>query len=120
MSDVARRLKDALLTKRAALIGGALACFGVAALLFLLAADVARWRDAMPADDVRYLATPEQEGLWQPGLRLPEGLSKGVLGEGSAPFVARAAEYARSIGRVVVDAARARHLLGIGKPGAAG
>ena len=90
MSDVARRLKDALMTKRAALIGGALACFGVAALLFLLAADVARWRDAMPADDVRYLATPEQEGLWQPGLRLPEGLSKGVLGVGEDADLRRA------------------------------
>jgi 3-keto-5-aminohexanoate cleavage enzyme len=40
-------------------------------------------------------------------------LSKGVLSEGSAPLVARAAEYARSIGRVVVDAGRARQLLGI-------
>jgi 3-keto-5-aminohexanoate cleavage enzyme len=40
-------------------------------------------------------------------------LSKGVLAEGSAPLVARAAEYARSIGREVVDPARARELLGI-------
>lgn len=40
-------------------------------------------------------------------------LSKGVLSEGSAPLVARAAEYARSIGREVADPARARSLLGI-------
>jgi 3-keto-5-aminohexanoate cleavage enzyme len=38
-------------------------------------------------------------------------LSKGVLSEGSAPLVARAAEYARSIGRTPVDPARARVLL---------
>ncbi len=38
-------------------------------------------------------------------------LSKGVLSEGSAPLVARAASYARSIGRMPVDPARARTLL---------
>ena len=38
-------------------------------------------------------------------------LSKGVLSEGSAPLVARAAEYARSIGRTPVDPARARAIL---------
>jgi hypothetical protein len=80
MRDVPGRVKDALLTRRAALIGGALACFGVAALLFLLAADVARWRDALPADDVRYLASPEATDLWQPDTRLPAGLSSGALG----------------------------------------
>jgi 3-keto-5-aminohexanoate cleavage enzyme len=40
-------------------------------------------------------------------------LSKGVLAEGSAPLVARAAAYAQSIGREVVDPGRARQLLGI-------
>ena len=40
-------------------------------------------------------------------------LSKGVLAEGSAPLVARAAAYARSVGRSPVHAARARELLGI-------
>jgi 3-keto-5-aminohexanoate cleavage enzyme len=40
--------------------------------------------------------------------------SKGVLSEGSAPLVARAAAYARSIGREPVDPARARALLGLG------
>ncbi len=38
-------------------------------------------------------------------------LSKGVLAEGSAPLVARAATYARSIGRTPVEPSRARALL---------
>jgi 3-keto-5-aminohexanoate cleavage enzyme len=38
-------------------------------------------------------------------------LSKGVLSEGSAPLVARAAAYARSIGRNPVEPARARQML---------
>ena len=41
-------------------------------------------------------------------------MSKGVLAEGSAPLVARAAAYARSIGRTPVDPSRARALLGLG------
>jgi 3-keto-5-aminohexanoate cleavage enzyme len=40
-------------------------------------------------------------------------LTKGVLSEGSAPLVARAAAYARSIGRAPADPARARKLLGL-------
>jgi 3-keto-5-aminohexanoate cleavage enzyme len=40
-------------------------------------------------------------------------LTKGVLSEGSAPLVARAAAYARSIGRTPADPARARKLLGL-------
>jgi 3-keto-5-aminohexanoate cleavage enzyme len=40
-------------------------------------------------------------------------LSKGVLSEGSAPLVARAAAYARTIGRTPVDPARARNILGL-------
>jgi 3-keto-5-aminohexanoate cleavage enzyme len=40
-------------------------------------------------------------------------LSKGVLSEGSAPLVARAAAYARSIGRTPADPQRARALLGV-------
>ncbi len=38
-------------------------------------------------------------------------LDKGVLAQGSAPLVARAAEYARSIGRSPVSPARARAML---------
>ena len=44
-------------------------------------------------------------------------LEKGVLAEGSAPLVARAAEYAKSVGREVVDPARARKILGIAAAG---
>src|SRR5204862_4102540 len=40
-------------------------------------------------------------------------LSKGVLAEGSAPLVARAAAYAKNLGRRVVDPSEARKLLGI-------
>ena len=42
-------------------------------------------------------------------------LSKGVLAEGSAPLVAQAAAYARTIDRPVVQAPRARALLGLGR-----
>jgi 3-keto-5-aminohexanoate cleavage enzyme len=42
-------------------------------------------------------------------------LSKGVLAEGSAPLVTRAAMYARSIGRTAVDPQRARELLGLAR-----
>ena len=45
------------------------------------------------------------------GLEDNISLSKGVLSVGSAPLVARAAEYARGIGRTPVDPARARALL---------
>jgi 3-keto-5-aminohexanoate cleavage enzyme len=44
-------------------------------------------------------------------------LSRGVLAEGSAPLVSRAAAYARSVGRTPVDAQRARQLLGIARQG---
>jgi len=40
-------------------------------------------------------------------------LDKGVLSEGSAPLVARAASYAREVGREVIDPERARRILGI-------
>lgn len=42
-------------------------------------------------------------------------LDKGVLAEGSAPLVARAAAYAKEVGRAVADPARARQLLGLGR-----
>jgi 3-keto-5-aminohexanoate cleavage enzyme len=38
-------------------------------------------------------------------------MSKGVLAEGSAPLVARAAAYAKSIGRTPVEPSRARAIL---------
>ncbi|NUQ72416.1 MAG: 3-keto-5-aminohexanoate cleavage protein [Polyangiaceae bacterium] len=40
-------------------------------------------------------------------------MEKGVLSEGSAPLAARAAAYAKTVGREVVDPDRARTLLGI-------
>jgi 3-keto-5-aminohexanoate cleavage enzyme len=40
-------------------------------------------------------------------------LEKGVLSQGSAPLVKRAADYARSIGRSPVEPPRARALLGV-------
>jgi 3-keto-5-aminohexanoate cleavage enzyme len=40
-------------------------------------------------------------------------VSRGVLSEGSAPLVARAASYARTIGRAPADPAQARKLLGL-------
>ena len=40
-------------------------------------------------------------------------ISKGVLSEGSAPLVTRAATYARSLGRTPVEPDRARTILGI-------
>jgi 3-keto-5-aminohexanoate cleavage enzyme len=40
-------------------------------------------------------------------------LSKGVLAEGSAPLVARAAAFATSIGRTVAEPVRARTMLGL-------
>ena len=40
-------------------------------------------------------------------------LQKGVLAEGSAPLVAQAAAYARSLNRPIANAARARELLGL-------
>lgn len=43
-------------------------------------------------------------------------LDKGVLSEGSAPLVARAADFAKGIGREVVTPDRARILFGIGQP----
>ena len=40
-------------------------------------------------------------------------LAHGVLAQGSAPLVERAATYARSIGREPADPARARRILGL-------
>lgn len=42
-------------------------------------------------------------------------LEKGVLSEGSAPLVERAASYARSLGRTPVSPARAREILGLSR-----
>jgi len=57
--------------RRIGLVAGAATCFALAAVLFALAADVARWRAAFAADDVRWRAVPEEPGLWQPRARAP-------------------------------------------------
>lgn len=57
----------------------AVACFALAALGGLLAADVARWPDAFLTGDVRYRVAPEEEGLWRPDQRVPGGLAKRLL-----------------------------------------
>lgn len=75
-------MKRIFLTRRSALISGALACFLPAAVLFVLAADIARWRDALPADDVRYQVTPEAADLWQPEAIIPLGTARVLLGLG--------------------------------------
>lgn len=66
--------------RRIAVLAGAAACLALAAVLFLLAADVARWRSALAADDVRWRAVPEEAGLWRPAARLPGDPSSLLLG----------------------------------------
>ena len=48
--------------KRPAMIAAALACLALAAGLAIVAADVARWQDALPAGDVRYRVEPDDAG----------------------------------------------------------
>jgi len=62
------------------LVGGALACFALAAALLLLAVDVSRWREALRGGDVRYRVMPEEAGLWRPQQLLPLGLARSLLG----------------------------------------
>jgi hypothetical protein len=76
------RVDDVLLTKRAALVAGAVACFLLAAFLFVFAADVLRWRDAVPAGDVRYVLEPEADGIWEPDTLLPGGVARTATGVG--------------------------------------
>jgi hypothetical protein len=58
----------------------ALGCFVLAALLALLAVDVARWPGALRSGDVRYRVAPEQQGLWRPAQRIPAGVAGRLLG----------------------------------------
>lgn len=55
-----------------------LACLVGAAALFALALDVARLRSALPADDVRYRASPG-ERLWEPTELAPGGAARRLL-----------------------------------------
>jgi 3-keto-5-aminohexanoate cleavage enzyme len=73
------------------------ATWGVAAL--------GRWQQPMTELAIRL------GGNARVGLEDNIFLTKGVLAEGSAPLVARAAAYSRSVGREPADPARARKLL---------
>ena len=70
------------LLTRAGLLAGAVACLVLAVVLAVLAVDVTRWRDAVPAGDVRYgvAIDEDQQGSWEPSTRLPRGLSGALLG----------------------------------------
>ena len=73
-------MRRVLLSKKAAMVGGAFACLTLAVVLFLLAADVARWRDAIPADDVRYRVTPAADDLWKPETLMPFEAARALVG----------------------------------------
>jgi hypothetical protein len=62
------------------LIAGAVACLAFAALFFLLAADVDRWRAAVATGDVRYRVSPEGTDLWTPKTLVPAGAAETLLG----------------------------------------
>jgi hypothetical protein len=70
------------LRRRIALGAAAAACLAFAAVLFLLAADSARWRDAFGPDDVRYRGAPEERTLWHPGTLVPGDPAGLLLGVG--------------------------------------
>ena len=59
---------------------GCLVCVLLAAGLALLAADVARERDALAAGDVRYRVAPTDPRLWNARTRMPFSAASDVLG----------------------------------------
>jgi hypothetical protein len=67
------------LLTRGGLVAGALGCLALAAVLALLALDLGRWRDAVPAGDVRYGAAVD-DGTWEPSTLLPRGATGALLG----------------------------------------
>ena len=67
------------LTKRAALVAGALVCMALAAGVALLATDIARWRDALPAGDVSYRVSPDDSDLWGTSELIPFGVARKLL-----------------------------------------
>ena len=66
--------------KRVLFAAGAAVCIALASALVLLAIDIGRVSDAMAADDVRFRAEPEGEGLWQADTIMPFALGERVLG----------------------------------------
>jgi hypothetical protein len=83
--------------RRAVLLVAALAALALAALLAVAAVDVARWRDALPAGDVRYRAASQEPDLWVPSTIAPTDVSRTLLGVGED------VEYRRAL-RAVRDA----------------
>lgn len=65
-----------------ALACAAVLCLALALGLAVVAADVARWRDALPVGDARYRVSPEDANLWAPSTVAPDGLSRVLLGVG--------------------------------------
>lgn len=57
--------------RRVGLLAGTLVCLALAILVALLAVDVAHWRDAVRADDVRYRDAPGADDLWQAETQVP-------------------------------------------------
>lgn len=68
------------LTKRVAAAVGCLVCLLLAAGLALLAADVARTRDALAAGDVRFRVAPTDPRLWNARTRMPFPAASDLLG----------------------------------------
>jgi len=65
---------------QAALVGGSLLCVALALVLGLLAVDVARYRDALQAGDVRYRVSPSDDDLWSTSELTPFGARTNLLG----------------------------------------
>jgi hypothetical protein len=63
-----------------ALAAAALACLTLAAGLAVVAVDVARWEEALPAGDVRYRVEPQNADPWTPSTLAPISLSRTLLG----------------------------------------
>jgi len=94
------------LGKHAAMGVGAALSFALAATLLLLAHDVLRWREAMPAGDVRYRVSPEASDSWQPDTLLPFGAARELLDVGDDVefrFAVRAFRLARLEDTTVSD-----------------
>ncbi|MEX2612563.1 MAG: hypothetical protein WD380_03210 [Gaiellaceae bacterium] len=68
--------------RRAVMAMAAALCFVLAITLLLVAHDVLRWREAMPAGDVRYRGSPEASDSWQPDTLLPFGAARELLDVG--------------------------------------
>jgi len=67
---------------RLALAAASLVCLTLAVVLAAVAADVARWSDALPKGDVRYRVSTEAADSWTPQTIAPAGLSRALLGVG--------------------------------------